>query len=303
MSRVLEGVTTVEDAGRQTRTFRHRAGKLIAVILTTVKAGAAAAEDMDDTNGNAPLRRRVVVAEPGILMPETTAAAGGSVTTTGMTVTTVEIQSLGAGAGLGRGIAAGAAIAVDLTPLPRTPGPRAHPHPPGPGLRTTLRDRALVHTLIGPPAGAVRALLPRHLERAAAETTETAAVAAAEPVRCLVLAEQGSATIVHLTDRMLIPGRSASVIGALAVGTRKGRPLPAPPSASDLFLQIGTRAAAASGTRTPTPRVKRFVMSPRHKQNLLREKLLREKIKQSHRNSDTNGATAEQEEGGGRSKE
>jgi hypothetical protein len=241
---VVVGATIVEDAERQTRTFRHRAGNLIAVILTTVKAGAAA-EDMVDTNGSDP-PHAVAITARGVLT-----IAGGRRRTAGVTTATVaKIRCLEvrAGAGLGRATTADAANVVALTPLPHTPGPRAHPdHPPGPGLRTTLPDRARRDLAPAHTLGAARAPFRARPERVAAET-ETVAAA---PMR-----GEGNATIVCLTDRMLIRGRSAIEVLAAGIGIGKLRHLR---SARGLLLRIDMRAAT-NGLRIPIPRTKRFVV-------------------------------------------
>jgi hypothetical protein len=244
-----ESDITAEDAERQTRTFRHRAGNLIAVILTTVKAGAAAAEDMDDTTANGSAPRRAAAVVQGTLMRETTAAVSGMPfpgrRTAGVTIA-ANIQSLGRG--LDRGSVVEAKAVVALTPLPHTPGPRAHPHPPGLDPRTTLPDLALAlapaHTL--GPAGVGRALFRRRQERVAVETETTAARR---------LAQEGSVMIVCLTDRVLIRGRSVIEVPAVAVRTGRRRPVR---SARGLPLRTGTRAAT-SGPRTRL-RIKRFVV-------------------------------------------
>ena len=183
------GTARVGDAETQTRTFRHHAGKLIAVILTTVKAGVT--DPMDSTITHA--RRRGVVLE-GIFTRGTIVVRdtpGRRIGNGGVTVGG-SCRDLGPGRGLGdvaRGI---------------------EPTVPSAGLTHLLHTRNKV--LLALDRVREAPMNPRgHGQGPRGKTAKTAT---ALLLRTEAVAEdqQGSAMNVYRIGHMLIRGRNATEV-------------------------------------------------------------------------------------------
>ena len=188
------GTARVGGAETQTRTFRHHAGKLIAVILTTVKAGVTDPMDSSSSSNTiARARRRGVVME-GIFTRGTIAVRDTPGHRIGNGGVTVDGSYRGPGPGRGPG---GLAREIESA-VPSAAG-------------LTL----LLHTRDNPPQAPDRVRRARMNLRGRGQGPrgKTPKTATARFLRTVVAEDQqGSAMNVYRTGHMLIRGRKPTEV-------------------------------------------------------------------------------------------